>query len=135
MNMSYKNEFLDQVHFYLKDSVTKANQINQAWNQIRTYFNELGSSLGKEINLLGDYVEHYDSSELVEFSIREQGFEISKTPFSIYVKTKIHGNYNTVGILEFNDGNVINMKDGLTFIEESLDEWFKSLYGKNLENL
>ena len=51
--MSYKNELANKISNHYKSSTVAAEEINDAWKEIQTYFRELHLSLAKVDRVAG----------------------------------------------------------------------------------
>ena len=125
--MEYKDEFTAKVKDYFKDSVIAAEKINAVWEQIESYFNDLGDSLEIEIDLLGNYVEYYNDGNVIEFAIRDVGIRLEKSVFTINLQKLTGEEYTYWKYFEYKDGKIVNFSGGDEYNDSSLNSWLREL--------
>lgn len=120
----YKGMFISKVKDTYKGSVENAEKINEAWEVITNYFDDLERELEYEIKLLGNYIEYNHYGDEIEFSIRGNVLAIKKQTFGIEARD--------LEYLECVDG-VVKTYSGHEFSEDMIDDWVYKTVGKFIE--
>jgi hypothetical protein len=122
--MEYRFEFADKVSKLLEGSVDNAENINEAYEKIGSYFNDIGDSLKKEIEVLR-IIEHTNNDEIIEFTVEDNGLRFEKAVSSISVKRVLDGHNINLAILGCKDNLVVNMENGEECSETLIDSWLR----------
>ena len=123
--MSYKTELANKISNHYKSSIVAAEEINDVWSEIHTYFYELNLSLSKVIELLGNHVNFSDDGKIIEFKLGENGIRFVKEIFRIQAVKIYPGSAELMAILEFKDKVVVNEATNEAFSESLIDHWVK----------
>ena len=119
MTLSYKTELANKINNHYKSRIVAAEEINDVWSEIHTYFHELNLSLSKVIELLGNHVNYSDDGKIIEFKLGENGIRFVKEIFGIQVVKVSPGAAELMAILELKNNVVVNESNNEAFSESA----------------